>query len=87
MVTGIAEADAQGQGMSIYPNPARDHILVRCDIGTPSILRMVDPSGRLVADQGFGERVDVSMLATGTYVVMALNKDGKVLARVRMVKL
>jgi hypothetical protein len=87
LITNVMEADAADEGMSIYPNPARDHILVRCDIGSPSQLRMFDPSGRMVASMPFGQRVEVSMLSTGTYVVHAVDKDGKVLARARMVKL
>jgi hypothetical protein len=86
-ITNVMEVDAADQGMSIYPNPSRDHILVRCNVGLPSELRMFDPSGRMVLSMPFSQRVDVSMLSTGTYLIHAMDKDGKVLARVRMVKL
>jgi hypothetical protein len=87
LATGVMEAEVEGQGMAIYPNPARDHVLVRCNAGLPSTLLMADPSGRTVAERAFEQRMDVSGLATGTYVVFAIDRSGKVLARVRLVKL
>ena len=85
--TGIDELSSEGQGMAVWPNPAREHILVRCDAGVASSLRIYEPSGRLIEEMAFGQQVDISKLATGTYVVFAIDAKGRPLARVRLVKL
>ena len=85
--TGIDELSGEGQGMSIWPNPAREHIIVRCDAGVAHMLRIYEPSGRLIEELPFNQQVDISRLATGTYVVFAFDAKGKPLSRVRLVKL
>ena len=86
VMAGIDENTVDGQGMSIWPNPSRDRINVRCDAGTARVLRIHEPSGRLVEELLFSTQVDVSGLATGTYVVFAVDAQGKTLARTRIVK-
>lgn len=85
--TGLEEVPMEGQGMAIWPNPAREHVVVRCDVGQPVQLRFFDPSGRLVLEMHYQQQVDVSSMASGTYVVFALGTDGRAIARVRFVKL
>ena len=64
-----------------------EHILVRCDAGVAHLLRIYEPSGRLIEELPFSQQVDISKLATGTYVVFAIDAKGRPLARVRLVKL
>ena len=85
--TGIEEVPADGQGMAIWPNPAREHVLVRCDAGTPSLLRFYEPSGRLVLELSYAQQVDINSIASGTYLVFALDVHGRAIARARFVKL
>ena len=81
---GIAELEGAGN-MSIFPNPAVDHVLVRCS-GDVRALRYVDISGKLVLQTPYAIRSDVSALATGSYIVFALDAEGRPLARTRFVK-
>lgn len=76
-----------GQGLSLSPNPSRDQVSIRCDVGAAQLLRIYEPSGRLVEEMSFRPQLDISKLATGTYVVFAINGEGRILARARLVKL
>ena len=85
--TGIAEVPMEGEGMAIWPNPAREHVVVRCDAGQPLELRFFDPSGRVVLEIPYRQQVDVTSMASGTYVVFAISSEGRAFARARFVKL
>ncbi|MBS1941016.1 MAG: T9SS type A sorting domain-containing protein [Bacteroidetes bacterium] len=85
--TGIGETAPAGEGMAIWPNPAREHVLVRCDTGRAATLRIFEPAGRMVGEKVFSQQLDVTGLASGTYVIVALDANGKQLARARLVKL
>ncbi|MBX2982649.1 MAG: thrombospondin type 3 repeat-containing protein [Flavobacteriales bacterium] len=85
--TGVEEITMDGQGLSLSPNPSRDQVSIRCDVGAAQLLRIYEPSGRLVKEMSFRPQLDISKLATGTYVVFAINGEGRILARARLVKL
>jgi hypothetical protein len=87
MNTGVPEVNGDVQGMAVWPNPARDHILVRVDAGRAAFLHIVDPSGRMVKDIPFNQQLDVSDLATGTYVIIAQDTERRDLGRARLIKL
>jgi ELWxxDGT repeat protein len=69
--TGMAERVLNG-GFSVYPNPVRE--LLTIDLKADSY-EILDLSGRVLlrsADAG----INVSTLATGIYLVRAMNADG-----------
>ena len=86
-ITGIAAPQSGEQGMSLWPNPARDHVVVRCDAGIAAYLQIYEASGRLAEEMPFARQVDISRLSTGTYMVIALDAKRNSLARVRLMKL
>ncbi len=85
--TGIQEQTSGNGTLTILPNPAKDLVLVECTAGRPASLRIIEVSGRLVQEIPYSSQVDVSHLTSGTYMIMALDKDGQALAHARMVKL
>jgi hypothetical protein len=87
MTTGIAQVPDQGEGMSIWPNPAREHIIVRCEVADVRALQVFEPSGRKVAVLPYQQQMDITGLATGSYVIVALNGKGVPVARTRFIKL
>ena len=85
--TGVGEVPVGDEGMALWPNPAREHVLVRCDAGNPVLLKIFEPAGRMVVQLAFTRQLDITALAAGTYVVIAEGANGKQLARARLVKL
>ncbi|HEX2617646.1 MAG TPA: T9SS type A sorting domain-containing protein, partial [Flavobacteriales bacterium] len=84
-VTGITEVAELGT-LEIFPNPAHEHILVRS--ATPAVrgLRFYDLAGKVAMEIGFDTHVDVTPLAMGTYIIFALDAEGRPLARTRLIK-
>ncbi len=85
--TGIQEIENGTGTLTIMPNPVRDMVLVEYSAGRPATLRIIEMSGRLVQEIPYKPHLDVSDLASGTYTIMALDKDGHAMAHARMVKL
>ena len=56
--------------LKIYPNPARDVISIDSDI-LPSGIQVYSTQGELLSDQRQGNQIDVSSLATGSYLIHA----------------
>jgi hypothetical protein len=85
--TGIPESISLGRGMALWPNPAQDRVLVRCDDAQVRSLKFLDPAGRSVMELPYEHEVDLGPLATGTYMVLAVDGNGEVIAHARLVKL
>ena len=81
---GIAENSTTS--FSVFPNPTNGHVVITC--GDPNVrtLQYFDLSGKLIYSAPFANRSDVSALAMGSYVVIALDAEGRPLARTRLVK-
>lgn len=75
--TGVKQISNQKDNFSLYPNPARDHVLLRYDLGSSgnTAKAMVrDPSGRVVLEvplSGYSgqQNVSISNLANGPYLI------------------
>jgi hypothetical protein len=70
----------------LRPNPASD--LVRIGWENPDAGRIVvmDAAGRKVIETPFARVLDVSVLSSGTYVVLVRTFDGKPLAHARLLR-
>ncbi len=80
--TGIANRRSGDNPLRLYPNPAREEVRFMAEINLPyAQLRINDLSGRLLFQQsmsltaGQEQRIDVSFLSRGMYVVML--SDGR----------
>ncbi|MFY0643995.1 MAG: T9SS type A sorting domain-containing protein [Bacteroidia bacterium] len=58
------------QELKVYPNPARDYVLVETD-NQSTHFRVYSTKGELVLQQNEGNHIDVSQLAIGTYIIHA----------------
>jgi len=87
MANQVEESPAGSHGLLVMPNPAHDHVVIQCAGARPGTLRIYEPSGRLVEELPYSERVDVSGLAAGTYMIFAVDAHGKLAGQGRLVKL
>lgn len=81
---GMDEVDAGFLG--IRPNPSNGDVFITCTSGRVWSIRFLDLSGKLVLEQPCRMRTDVRGLAMGTYIVIALDAEGRPLARTRLVR-
>ncbi len=87
-LTGVKETVAAG-GIAVYPNPVSQILRIGYDaarVGAATLL-VTDLSGREISRMPLTDRVDLSRLAGGVYVVRVLGEDRRVLFTERVVKL
>jgi PKD repeat protein len=87
---GVEEYEALNSSITIYPNPSKDHIALNFTLlkNEEVMIRITDLSGKIVYETAkellsSGEQkasVNVSMLASGTYILQ-LNAGGNVVNR------
>jgi hypothetical protein len=65
---------------SISPNPATDHILLKCNANeqqTIVMMQIADLQGRILEQyEGYKERINVSLIKTGIYHLVILKQNG-----------
>ncbi len=86
--TSVEETVAAG-GIAVYPNPVSQILRIGYDaarVGAATLL-VTDLSGREISRMPLTDRVDLSRLAGGVYVVRVLGEDRRVLFTERVVKL
>ena len=81
----ISPLPSENAKFSIYPNPAQDNILLKIsnddEIGRESMYRIVDFRGNVRKQQNIkesSEKIDISDLERGTYIIQMLSKSGLV---------
>jgi hypothetical protein len=84
-LNSIPESD-RGLGISIYPNPARDVLNITCTDATVRFVRIVDLAGALVIEVPLSQRIDLQQVAQGSYIVIALEAEGRPLAQTRLIR-
>jgi len=84
-VTGIVEAGAS-EALSIYPNPVREQLFMTSGDTRVKYIRMVDVAGALVMEVPFAQRIDLQRVAQGTYIVIALDAEGRPLVQARLIR-
>jgi hypothetical protein len=63
--------------ISIYPNPSSDYITILAKNIPIKNIKIIDLTGKLIYENTFIEKVNVSNLKTGMYVIQIESKDGK----------
>ncbi len=72
------KSDNFSKEISIYPNPARDYLVLKNVVGTSSI-RIIDATGRLISgEESTDNKIDVSKLNRGIYFIQIENGDTSV---------
>ncbi|MES2679529.1 MAG: M4 family metallopeptidase [Bacteroidota bacterium] len=85
--TGI-HANAANSNLSIYPNPATDHLVINNETGDLNV-NITDATGRLIFAkqvQRGEETIDLSTVAKGIYLVQVSDQLGKTVKTVKLVK-
>ena len=73
-VDGISDTPATE--ISIYPNPASNLLSVRNSNGEKiELIELWDGSGRLILTKPFSNQLDVSQIASGTYMVRVTSSN------------
>jgi hypothetical protein len=89
-VTGIAEVINRNGAISLYPNPARNQVIIENKTGLPAQqLMVIDALGRMVykkLNPNDKQVLDVSGFASGLYTVRLLTKAGWSTGKVEVVK-
>jgi hypothetical protein len=61
----------------IYPNPATDFLYIETQLLIePSHITLTDITGRVVFQSAFSNRIDVSQLPDGIYLIIISCKEG-----------
>ncbi|MCJ7934495.1 MAG: T9SS type A sorting domain-containing protein [Chryseobacterium sp.] len=72
----VSENQLSGNGVKLYPNPASDYLYLKTDRKIANV-KIHDASGKLVKSQDKPDRkIDVSQLASGTYMMVVKGADG-----------
>ena len=59
---------------TIYPNPTTDYITIKADV-TPQSIRVIDVTGKNHREEGYSNRIDVTELPSGTYILNLIYSD------------
>ena len=70
--------------IQVYPNPATDFISVNS--GEAGTIQVIDLEGKVVLSTEVTQRINVSNLSNGVYIVKLVGGDGSVLSTNRIVK-
>jgi len=84
-LNSIAE-EFTGETLSIHPNPAREQLFVTSTDIRVAHIRIVDVAGALVMETPIAQRLDLQRVASGTYIVIALDAEGRPLAQTRLIR-
>ncbi|WP_170828436.1 T9SS type A sorting domain-containing protein [Chryseobacterium soldanellicola] len=78
-LTGVSLATSENQlsnGVKVYPNPTSDYLYVKTDRKVVNV-KIFDASGKLVISKDkIDQKIDVSQLSTGSYILTMKNSDG-----------
>jgi hypothetical protein len=86
LATGMNDGAADA-GLIVAPNPALGGMVrLRCSSTLARTLRLVGAAGQLVLDGPWSDNFNSDALAMGMYTIVALDAEGRPLARARFVK-
>ena len=86
LVTGVQGSEV-GSGFSVAPNPIRGGLLqIRLASGEARRMRVTNAAGKQIIDAPWRAYLDCDALAMGIYTIVALDAEGRPLARTRFVK-
>ncbi len=70
--------------IEVYPNPTTDYVSVKSSLA--KTIRILDMDGKEVLSESLVEKVDVSRLSNGVYVLKLEDAEGKLLSTNRIIK-
>lgn len=73
---GISDVKVDNK-ISIYPNPTHDYINISTDDSFIERVNIIDLNGKLIYENKFTEKVNVSNLNAGMYVLKIMSKEGQ----------
>lgn len=86
--TGISNAGMINNSILVYPNPAKDNLVINGNLSNSKI-RVTDPSGRLMLMQDLTaaeETIKLDSLSNGIYIISIQDVSGKTLKTMKLVK-
>jgi len=83
--TGIDEL-TDGQGLSVYPNPASTTLFISTPGNKAVNVKVFDMIGHLVLERSATQQLNISGLAPGSYTLVATERDGSKPAHARFMK-
>jgi hypothetical protein len=82
---GLSEVDGLS-GFAVYPNPSRGPVHIKTGDLAVERLQIYSATGELVRDLAYRTMVDLDAHAPGIYTMIALDAEGRPLARVRLIR-
>ena len=79
-ITNIAAADQ----VSVYPNPAKDHLTVKAPF--PVVIKLINVVGKTVVERATPGTIDISSYASGLYLLNVFDEYGKLIRSETIVK-
>lgn len=73
-------------GITVHPNPVQDHVIIEYEGSNASTVELRDMFGRLILREAFDGQLSLSSLPVGTYMVVLLDEQERVIDRKRIVK-
>jgi hypothetical protein len=87
LVTGQSEGEGRDARLEVWPNPSGGGaVRLSCDAQGARTLRVIDAAGQLVLDAPWSPFLDSDALTMGVYMIVALDAEGRPLARSRFVR-
>jgi hypothetical protein len=73
----ISVEEHENHSIKIYPNPVSDYFHIETQLPEePSLMAITDITGRVVYQSTFSNRIDVSHLPDGIYLIIISCKEG-----------
>jgi len=79
-ITGANEIEAAGY--SIYPNPANDEIFIQSEFSITKVEIYSSTGALLLSEKNFNEKISISTLSQGVYVVKIYTEKGLIVSKV-----
>ncbi len=76
-----------GEEITVYPNPARDHLLFKTNSTRIASLTVYDLLGRVVLENAFVSDLDIHQLPGGVYFVSLLDAKSRLLTTFKIIKI
>lgn len=86
--TGITHAGSLNSSVLIYPNPAKDNLVVSNTTGSGK-MNITDASGRLMLARDLTsteEKIELNVLAKGMYIITIMDGSGKTIKTMKLIK-
>ncbi len=87
--TGLSQQSIAAAGLSIYPNPVSEKVVIKNNLGVETIAGIFDASGRLIISQRVApgeEAIAMEGVAKGLYLLSIRDVSGNTIKTFRLVK-